>query len=111
MASSSRTASAQSNYVVSHYINTKLDEAGKALVTTPDKYIGIGLFNYEVVEQHGDVRLTIDSTSDGVGMKNVTSVILNTSMSFTDISVKTTTNGKKNTTTTAFALYKVAASA
>lgn len=99
------------NYVVSHYINTKLDEAGKALVTTPDKYIGIGLFNYEVVEQHGDVRLTIDSTSDGVGMKNVTSVILNTSMSFTDISVKTTTNGKKNTTTTAFALYKVAASA
>ena len=99
------------NYVVSHYINTKLDEAGEALVTTPDKYIGIGLFNYEVVEQHGDVRLTIDSTSDGVGMKNVTSVILNTSMSFTDISVKTTTNGKKNTTTTAFALYKVAASA
>ena len=99
------------NYVVSHYINTKLDEAGKTLVTTPDKYIGIGLFNYEVVEQHGDVRLTVDSTSDGVGMKNVTSVILNTSMSFTDISVKTTTNGKKNTTTTAFALYKVAASA
>lgn len=96
------------DYVVSHYINTTLDTEGTALTATDDKYIGIGLFPYEAVQQHGEVRLTIDATSDAVASKNVTSIVFNTSFSFTDLSVKTTTNGKKNTTTTAFALYKIA---
>lgn len=96
------------NYVVSHYINTKLNDGKTALEATTDRFIGIGLFNYEAVQQHGDVRLNIDATSESVSSDNVTSVIFNTSFSFTDLSVKTTTNGKKNTSTTAFALYKVA---
>ena len=43
--------------------------------------------------------------------KNLTAVTINTSWSVTDLSVKTTTNGKKNTTSTAFALYKIAEAA
>lgn len=97
------------NYVVSHLINTTLNTAKTDLEATADKYIGIGLFNYEAVEQHGQVRLTVDSTSETVASSNVTSIVVNTEWSFTDLSVKTTTNGKKNTTSTAFALYKVAA--
>lgn len=96
------------NYVVSHYINTKLNDGKTALEATTDRFIGVGLFNYEAVQQHGDVRLNIDATSEAVSSDNVTSVVFNTSFSFTDLSVKTTTNGKKNTATTAFALYKVA---
>lgn len=96
------------NYVVSHYINTKLNDSKTDLEATADRYIGVGLFNYEAIQQHGEVRLNIDATSETVSQDNVTSVIFNTSFSFTDLSVKTTTNGKKNTTTTAFALYKVA---
>ena len=96
------------DYVTSHVINTELDSDGKSVKATADRFIGIGLFAYEAVQQHGDVRMTIDSTSQGVALKNVTTVVLNTSWSMTDLSVKTTTNGKKNTTTTAFALYKVA---
>lgn len=99
------------DYVVSHYINTTLDTDGKTLKDAGTKYLGIGLFPYEAVQQHGDVRLTVDSTSKAVAVKNVTAIVLNTSWSFTDLSVKTTTNGKKNTTTTAFALYTVAAGA
>lgn len=94
------------NYVVSHYINTKLS-ASNALESTTDKHIGIGLFDYEAVQQHGQVRLTVDTTSKAVAAKNTTAVVLNTLFSFTDLSAKTTTNGKKNTTSTAFALYKV----
>lgn len=96
------------NYVVSHYINTKLNSDKTALEATTDRFIGVGLFNYEAVQQHGDVRLNIDATSESVSSDNVTSVVFNTSFSFTDLSAKTTTNGKKNTATTAFALYKVA---
>lgn len=94
------------DYVVSHYINTTLDTAGTALTATSGKFIGIGLFPYLAVQQHGQVRLTVDPISQA--KKNVTVVTLNTAWSITDLSVKTTTNGKKNTTTTAFALYSVA---
>ena len=96
------------DYVTSHYINTTLDSDGTSVKATEDRFIGIGLFAYEAVQQHGDVRMTVDSTSQGVSLKNVTSIVLNTSWSMTDLSVKTTANGKKNTSTTAFALYKVA---
>lgn len=94
------------DYVVSHFIDTTLDTDNKTLKATDDRYIGIGLFPYLAVQQHGDVRLTVDPISKA--RKNVTVVTINTAWSITDLSVKTTTNGKKNTTTTAFALYKVA---
>lgn len=94
------------DYVTSHYINTTLDATGKKLVDTANRFIGIGLFKYLAVQQHGQVRLTIDPISGA--KRNVTLITVNTAWSMTDLSVKTTTNGKKNTTTTAFALYKVA---
>lgn len=92
-------------YTVSHFINTTLNADGKTLEATADRYIGIGLFPYLAVQQHGDVRLTVDPISQA--RRNVTVVTINTAWSITDLSVKTTTNGNKNTTTTAFALYKV----
>ena len=94
------------DYVVSHYINTTLNSAGK-LVPTADRYIGIGLFNYEAIQQHGQVRFGIDNVSKAVQTKNVTALVLNTAFSMTDLSKKQTTNGTKNETTQAFALYKV----
>lgn len=94
------------DYVVSHFINTDLDTDNKTLKSTTGKFIGIGLFPYLAVQQHGDVRLTVDPISQA--KKNVTVVTINTAWSITDLSVKTTTNGKKNTTTTAFSLYTVA---
>lgn len=96
------------DYIVSHFVNTKLNAGKTALEATPDRYLGVGLFQYEAIQQHGDVRLNIDATSAAVTSKDVTALVLNTRMSFTDLSVKTTTNGKKNTTTTAFGLYKIA---
>lgn len=95
------------DYVTSHLINTTLG-TGNTVKATTDRFIGIGLFAYEAVQQHGEVRLSIDAISQSVALKNVTSIVLNTSWSMTDLSVKTTTNGGKNTKTTAFALYKVA---
>lgn len=93
------------DYVTTHYINTKLNLEGNALEATPDKYIGIGLFEYESVQQHGQVRLTIDGSSKTVALKNETTIVMNTSMSFTDLSVKV--NKKNGSTTQAFALYKL----
>ena len=93
------------DYVTTHYINTKLNSEGNALEATPDKYIGIGLFEYESVQQHGQVRLTIDGSSKNVALKSETTIVMNTAMSFTDLSVKV--NKKNGTTTQTFALYKV----
>ena len=97
------------DYVTSHYINTTLDADGKKLKATADRFIGVGLFKYLAVQQHGQVRLTVDPVTGA--RKNVTLVTVNTAWSVTDLSAKATTNGKKNATSTAFALYKVAEAA
>lgn len=94
------------DYVTSHFINTTLNSDGKTLKDTADKFIGIGLFKYLAVQQHGQVRLTVDPVT--AARRNVTLVTINTAWSVTDLSAKTTSNGKK---ATAFALYKVAAAA
>ena len=90
-------------YVVTHYLNTELDSAGK-LVPTAKKYIGIGYFEWFALEQHGTVRMTTDATSTLVAKKNVTQITLNTAWSMTDLSKYI--NGANNTTQ-AFALYEV----
>ena len=92
-------------YVVTHFINTKLNTDGKTLEATPDRYIGIGYFEYEAIQQHGEVRLTVDSTSAAAAKKNLTYVVLNTAYSMTDLSVKL--NKRGGTATQAFALYKL----
>ena len=88
-------------YVVTHYLNTELNSAGK-LVPTAKKYIGIGYFEWFALQQHGDVRMITDIYTGA--KKNVTQITLNTAWSMTDLSKKI--NGANNVTQ-AFALYEV----
>lgn len=90
-------------YVVSHFVNTTLNSAGK-LVPTSDRFIEIGYWEWFALQQHGDVRLSIDATSQAVAKKNITAVTINTAWSMTDISVYI--NGADNESQ-AFGLYKV----
>ena len=90
-------------YVVSHFVNTELNSAGK-LVSTADRYIQIGYWEWFALQQHGDVRLSIDATSQAVAKKNITAVTINTAWSMTDISVYI--NGANNQSQ-AFGLYKI----
>lgn len=89
-------------YVVSHFVNTELNN--KKLVPTSDRYIEIGYWEWFALQQHGDVRLSIDATSQAVAKKNITAVTINTAWSMTDISVYI--NGANNQSQ-AFGLYKV----
>ena len=90
-------------YVVSHFVNTELNSAGK-LVATADRYSQIGYWEWFALQQHGDVRLSIDATSQAVAKKNITAVTINTAWSMTDISVYI--NGANNESQ-AFGLYKI----
>ena len=90
-------------YVVTHYLNTEIDSTG-ALVPTAKKYIGIGYWEWFALQQHGTVRMTVDSTSTQVAKKNLTCLTLNTAWSMSDLSKFI--NGANNTTQ-AFALYEV----
>lgn len=90
-------------YVVSHFVNTELNSAGK-LVATADRYIQIGYWEWFALQQHGDVRLSIDAISQAVAKKNITAVTINTAWSMTDLSVYI--NGANNVSL-AFGLYKV----
>lgn len=90
-------------YVVSHFVNTELNSAGK-LTATADRYIQIGYWEWFALQQHGDVRLSIDATSQAVAKKNITAVTINTAWSMTDISVYI--NGANNVSQ-AFGLYKI----
>lgn len=95
-------------YVVSHYINTKLNGAGTDLEATPDRHIGIGFWDWFIFQQHGDVRLTLDGTSDTVTSRNVTSVTLNLEISMADLSTHLNGGNKsEGYPTQAFALYKI----
>lgn len=88
------------DYVVSHYVNTTLDDG--SLVPTEDRYINIGYWEWFACQQHGTVRLVTDFVTGA--KKNVTQITLNTAWSMTDLSTKI--NGA-NGTTQAFAAYKV----
>ena len=97
-------------YVLTHYINTKLDN--NKLVPTDDKCIGIGYFEWFALQQHGQVRFTIDPIT--LCDKGVTRLVLRTSWSFTDLSVyinggdpQEDGHGGYTYPTQAFALYKV----
>ena len=91
-------------YIVTHYLNTTLSGSTGALEPTAKKYIAFGYFEWFALQQHGDVRMTIDATSQAVAKKNLTAVTLNTAWSMTDLSKYI--NGANNTTQ-AFALYEI----
>ena len=74
-------------YTVSKYINTTLNSEGKP-VQDSDRYIGIGHYGYLSLEQHGEVRFTVDATSAEVAKRNTTVLTLNTEFSLTELSSK-----------------------
>lgn len=88
-------------YVVTHFLNTEVDSAGK-LVPAAKKYIAFGYFEWFALQQHGDVRMVTDIYTGAT--KGVTRVTLNTAWSMTDLSKKI--NGANNVTQ-AFAIYEV----
>ena len=97
-------------YVLTHYINTEL--SGTTLVPTADKCIGIGYFEWFALQQHGEVRFTIDPIT--LADKGVTRLILNTAWSMTDLSTHinggtpvSDGHGGYTYPTQAFALYKI----
>ena len=103
-------------YVVSHRINTalggdaKVDDSHKTETTklfpTKSKYLGIGFFNYLPIQQHGEVRLSLDATSKAQQKKNCVGVVFNTEVSITNLSQHIyDENGNK---VSAFAVYELA---
>lgn len=91
-------------YVSTKHINYTLDGQGKYVKDT-DEYIGIGLFQYLPIQQHGLVRQTVDATSAQVAKQNKTVIVFSTEISITELSqlVNGNTSGKPQ----AFALFKV----
>ena len=90
-------------YTISHFVNTELNANGK-LVAGKGRYLEIGYYEWFAGQQHGDVRLTVDATSQAVSKKNITAVTINTAFSMTDLSIYI--NGAGGTTQ-AFACYAV----
>lgn len=102
------------DYVKSHYVNTKSkggsgDDKYDIIVDT-QKSLLIGFWNYLQVQQHGEVRMTVDATSKAVAIKNVTALVMNTAWSITDLSTKINGgNGKSGAQATqAFARFAIA---
>ena len=90
-------------YTVSKFINTKLNGSGQP-VQDDYRFIGIGHYGYLAMEQHGEVRFTVDATSAEVAKRNTTVLTLNTEFSLTELSSKVNgANGKPQ----AFKLLKV----
>jgi hypothetical protein len=90
-------------YTVSHFVNTELNASGK-LVAGKGRYLEIGYYEWFAAQTHGDVRLTIDATSQQVSKRNITALTLNLAASMTDLSIYI--NGAGGTTQ-AFACYAV----
>jgi len=91
-------------YVSTKHINYKLDGEGKYVKDT-DEYIGLGLFQYLPIQQHGEVRQTVDAVSAAVAKANKTVVVFSTEISITELSSKV--NGNRSGKPQAFKLLKV----
>lgn len=91
-------------YVSTKHINYTLNGSGKYVKDT-DEYIGIGLFQYLPIQQHGLVRQTVDATSAAVAKVNKTVIVFSTEISITELSKLV--NGNTSGEPQAFALFKV----
>lgn len=89
-------------YKLSPYINYALD--GTTPKADGNHYIGIGHWEYLPMQQHGEVRLTVDATSAAVAERNTTVIVFSTDESLTELSGKV--NGADGTPQ-AFKLLKV----
>ncbi len=91
-------------YVSTKHINYTLN-GEQEYVKDTDEYIGIGLFQYLPIQQHGLVRQTVDATSAQVAKQNKTVIVFSTEISITELSQKV--NGNTSGQPQAFALLKV----
>lgn len=91
-------------YVVSKHINYTLN-GDKEYVKDTDEYIGLGLFQYLPIQQHGLVRQTVDATSAAVAKVNKTVIVFSTEISITELSKLV--NGNTSGEPQAFKLLKV----
>lgn len=71
-------------YVVNKYFGTVKDEDGQ-LVCPYDSVIGVGIMPWFAVQQHAGGRIILDSKSAAVTAKNITSMVVNTWWSFTNL--------------------------
>lgn len=101
-------------YTVSSKINTVLGGDAKTgagntdttkLYKTTSRYLGIGYYDYLKVQQHGEVRLTMDAISKDVAKKNCVNMTLNTEFSFTDLSDHI--HDEAGDAVKAFAIYEI----
>lgn len=90
-------------YVSTKHVNYKLN--GKSYVKDTGEYIGLGLFQYLPIQQHGEVRQTVDAVSAAVAKQNKTVVVFSTEISITELSQLV--NGNKSGKPQAFKLLKV----
>lgn len=102
------------DYTVSSKINTVLGGDAKTgagntdttkLYKTTSRYLGIGYYDYLKVQQHGEVRLTMDAVSKAVAKKNCVNMTLNTEFSFTDLSSHI--YDENGSAVKAFAIYEI----
>lgn len=91
-------------YVSTKHINYTLNGEGEYVKDT-DEYIGLGLFQYLPIQQHGLVRQTVDATSAAVAKVNKTVIVFSTEISITELSQLV--NGNKSGKPQAFKLLKV----
>ena len=91
-------------YVSTKHINYKLN-GEQEYVKDTDEYIGIGLFQYLPIQQHGQVRQTVDATSAAVAKVNKTVIVFSTEISITELSKLV--NGNTSGEPQAFKLLKV----
>ena len=94
------------NYITSGHINGQLNGSTGAYEKSSDRYVGIGYFEYLPVQQHGEVRFSVDSTSAAVAGRNSTVFTLNTEFSATELSHKIN-GGADNSAPKAFKLLKI----
>ena len=92
-------------YVSTKHINYTLN-GDQEYVKDTDEYIGIGLFQYLPIQQHGEVRQTIDATSAAVAKQNKTVIVFSTEISITELS-HLVNGGNESGKPKAFALFKV----
>lgn len=92
------------DYITSGHVNGELNQQGK-YVKSSDRYIGIANWDMVAVEQRGEARFTVDSTSAAVSARNTTVFTLNTNASITELSSKV--NGNTSGKPQAFKLLKI----
>jgi hypothetical protein len=94
------------DYITSGHVNGELNGSGK-YVKSSDRYIAIGNWDMVAVEQRGEARFTVDSTSAAVSARNTTVFTLNTNASITELSSKVNGNPAGDGKPQAFKLLKI----